>query len=381
MANIQGVTQTRANALKGQYVRLYCRFIKNGQMMDPMTQPKVRIVDNSYYQESSSSSSESASSLNSSSMTSGSLPDSVSSSSTYQDHGQGYGPFWAQKESTGVWFIDWFVPTTVTQSQLYDIWSFQWDNASPREEMIFEIAINEGDNTIDWVSPQLALRIETNTSQLMNDLSNLFIYEAQHIPVYWEQGYRTGDARTFNFAYGNWQRDPRVIVRKNEETLITGFYADYNGTIRWDQDLEPEDSIYAQYQFRYFSDEEVLDFLDMGLYAMNGVPPASTAYSSVEAAPFEWRYGILLQAAIFALRRLVFGFNFIERTFVLGENIDDQQRKIEQFKQLYTSYQEIWAEWAKNVKTRKLPEMRQIVTPEYTLPGGRSRWFRYMYKS
>ena len=62
----------------------------------------------------------------------GSAEESASSSSTYNDHGKGFGPFWAQKESTGVWFIDWFVPTTVTQGQLYDIWSFQWDSSSPR---------------------------------------------------------------------------------------------------------------------------------------------------------------------------------------------------------------------------------------------------------
>ena len=49
-------------------------------------------------------------------------------------------------------------------------------------------------------------------------------------------------------------------------------------------------------------------------------------------------------------------------------------------KDLYATYTELWAEFAKNVKTLKLPGSAIYVTPEYTLPGGRSRWFRYLYK-
>ena len=40
-------------------------------------------------------------------------------------------------------------------------------------------------------------------------------------------------------------------------------------------------------------------------------------------------------------------------------------------------------DWEKLVEQKKLgpyPSSKLIVTPEYTLPGGRSRWFRYLFK-
>ena len=305
---------------------------------------------------------------------------SESSSSTAANYGKGFGPFWAQRETTGMWYIDWFVPENQPVGDYYDVWTFQWDSQSSIEEKTYKLTVNNGDEFINWVTPAVAIKIGTRTAQLMNDLSNLFIREAQHIPVYWEQGYRRGDDRTFQFAYGNWQRDPSVLLRKNNRLITSGFYSDYNGLVKLDRDIDPEDHLCAQYYFKYFSDEEILDFLNMGLFAMNTVPPASSFYNSVEGTPFEWSYGILLAAAVQALKRLVFGFNFIERAFVLGEDGADQQRKIDNFKQLYSEYQETWETQAENVKSKKLPSTMQIVTPEYTLPGGRSRWYRYMYK-
>ena len=116
----------------------------------------------------------------------------------------------------------------------------------------------------------------------MNDLSNLFLHEAMHIPVYQEQGYWGKDRKTLNFAYKNWQRSPGVILRKNNRIITSGYYADYDGTIRLERAADPEDMYYATYQFKYFSDEELLDFLNMGLYAMNTIPPASTFFQSIE---------------------------------------------------------------------------------------------------
>jgi hypothetical protein len=355
--------QSRSTAIRGEFVRLYCRFIRNGQMCDPMTQPVVRILDSGAYQESSSSSS------SSSEMSSGDTSTSTSSSSYMPN--TGFGPFKAVRESSGIWYLDWYVPDFLSTGTWYDLWTFQWDTDTHADEMIFEFTVHNRDESINWTSPAVVSKVDEFTAGLMNDLENVFIYEAQHIPVYWEQGYPKGDNRTFNFAYPNWRMDPRVLVRINKRIVQDGFYSDYNGTIRTEWDLDPEDEVYAQYYFKYFNDEEILDFLNIGLYAMNSTPPASVFYNSVNSIPYEWKYGVLLAAASQALKRLVFGFNFQERAFVLSEDGAEQQRKIENFKALYTEYNETWAEQAKNVKTRKLPGMMQLVSPEYTLPGGR----------
>lgn len=363
--------QSRDTALQGEYVRLYCRFIKDGQLSDPMTPPIVEIVDSTYYQESSSSS------------TNHDNSDSDLSSST-SDHGEvgiGFGPFIAKQESYGCWYVDWFVPATLPIGMYYDIWKYQWTLDLPQEIETFEITVNKFDTYINSTSPAIVYEVGSMAAGMLNDLANIFIYEAEHIPVYWEQGYRIGDNKTFNFAFGNWNQDPRPIIRVNQKIHPSGWFSNYNGKIMFDKPMDLEDMIYAQYNFRYFSQEEMLDFLQSGLMAMNATPPSSQTYNSLNNSPFAWRYGILLYAAIQALRRLVFGLNFQERALIFAEKPELVQNAINNFKQLYSDYNALWIEVKKEIKTLRLPAIAQISVPEYTLPGGRSRWFRYLYKS
>ena len=112
---------------------------------------------------------------------------------------------------------------------------------------------------------------------------------------------------------------------------------------------------------------------------MNSQPPASIYYSGLDTMPGEWNAPVILYAAITALKRLIFGLNFQEKMIIFGEP-DQARQAISTFQQLYQDYSTLWVETAKNAKTRKLYGMSQYVTPEYTLPGGRSRWFRYLFK-
>jgi len=187
----------------------------------------------------------------------------------------------------------------------------------------------------------------------------------------------------YNFAYQNWNRDPRPIVRVNNRIVDDGWHADYNGNIYFDGLMTPEDSINAAFHFAYFSQEEILSFLNLGLKMMNTVPPASETYSNLTLMPREWDAPVLLYAAITALKRLIFGLNFQEKAIIFGkpDEFARTQSAIDNFKALYADYSETWTEVKKDVKTRKLPGIAMYVTPEYTLPGGRSRWFRYLYKS
>jgi hypothetical protein len=183
----------------------------------------------------------------------------------------------------------------------------------------------------------------------------------------------------YNLSYKNWNQEPRPIVRLNTRIVDDGWHVDYEGRIYFDRMLTPEDSVNVSYNFSYFSKEELLSFLNLGLQMMNSVPPASTSYASIGNAPVEWAPGILLFASITALKRLIFGLNWQERMIIFGtpEMAQNAQAK---FQELYASYTELWTTFAKNVKTNKLPNPVQITVPEYTLPGGRSRWFRYLYK-
>lgn len=482
--------QTRTTALQNEIVRLYCYFNRDGVLANPYGQPLVEIIDT----------------------------DGVTVLDTVN----------ASLENTGTFYADWYVPKNLPLGDYYDRWTYQWNSASGAEEQTMIFNVHTFDSYINFISRGVSTSVSNRASQLLMDLANDFIYEAQHIPVYFEQGHRlqqenqakrvksyyyfvldknsyeaeegavyfnngqrftvftslipevfssssstsnssesvgnsssssssisdestssssnsssssvdsssstsyaittttttttdysqqtiltvvgtgdplssgvlskvsgTGDSTitftdvtkkgakfstTYGFAYKNWQQDPKPLVFLNKRKVDDGWHVDYDGKIYWDSLMAPEDSVNINYQFAYFSKEELLSFLMLGLKAMNSVPPSSEVYTSLETAPGIWDYGIILWAAITALKRLIFGWSFQEKRIVYGRP-EEAQAALAVWQDLYKSYQEIWLQASKDVKTRKLPGMLINVTPEYTLPGGRSRWFRYLYKT
>lgn len=414
--------QTRTSALQNEVVRLYCRFIKDGVLVNPAGQPLVEIIDCNGV----------------------TVLDTVAT----------------QIENAGVYYADWYVPANLPLGDYYDKWTFQWDASSSVEELTMIFNVFSLESYINFLNKGRAIKRSNRANQLMTDLANNFIYESMHIPVYWEQGMRirqdhqhkrrkafyyftldspnytakegevyfhngqkftvfqdfveessssesssssssldssssdplesrssssssstqsssssssssidssssqtssstsqglddhldpiyveksiltmvgTGDpldagiltltegcgsptitftevakkeslfSTIYDFAYHNWNMCPRPIVRKNNRIIDDGWHADYEGKIYVDGLMAPEDSINVSYNFAYFSEEELLSFLKFGLQMMNGIPPASETYGSLETAPLDWDPGILLWAAITALKRLVFG--------------------------------------------------------------------------
>jgi len=362
--------QTRTTALQGEFVRLYCTFEMDGMLVDPGIQPWIEIVDYTWNQASSSSSSSSSlSSLSSigSSASSSSIDSTSSSESSVGGHT--FGTFYAQREHIGIWYVDWFVPLSLSVGKYYDIWRFQFVGGSIVERRIFEIDVHTADSYIQWISPPIAQQLGETAVSMLQELNNSLVFEAQHIPNYWEQGYPI-DTNTLNFAYKNWNTDPKPLLRKNNRLVQTGWTLNYDGLIRLESNIRPDDSFFAGYNFRYFSDEELLTFLNEGLYMMNATPPASQTYMMIAQAPFVWRAGITLYASIAALRRLVFGLEFQERGIIFGEDWNQVNAVIGNLRQLYNDYMTLWMEIRKDIK-KKLPSIYQSVSPEYTLPGGR----------
>jgi hypothetical protein len=460
--------QTRTTALQNEVVRLYMTFERDGLLFDPSSQPTVNILDT----------------------------DGVTVLQTVS----------AVKQTIGIWYADYFVPAELPVGQYYDEWTYQFSGTSSVEERTMLFSVYALDSYINFVSPAIAHDISANTVQLLKDLENDFIYEAQHIPVYWEQGLRVqqenqpkrvktyyyftitgtefeinaGDVYTnngqkftifqdilteetsssthsssdsystsshtessdstnsgstsdvycppeypdvlvavgsgtpdasgtltlfegdgqatisytaveskasnfstiYDFAYKNWNRDPRPILRLNNRIVDDGWYSDYDGRIYIDGIIYPEDSVNLSYNFACFSQEELLSFLRLGLMQMNATPPASDTYSTLANAPQSWWPGILLYAAVTALKRLIFGLNFREKAaiFARPDDLEFAQTVIGNLKDLYQDYNNTWNEVRVDIK-KKLQPTGIYVTPEYTLPGGRSRWFRYLYKN
>lgn len=359
--------QSRETAMQGDFVRLFCTFSNNGVLVDPISQPQVRIVTNEYNQESSSSSSGSSETP----------PSDESSNSSSNEAGVGYGPFYAVRQNTGIWYVDWFVPENIALGDYFDIWYFQFNHQSTFEKRTYKFEVHAGDEFVNFESNPVVVKMGDTAISLMAGLKTNLIAQATDIPVYWEQAMIVGPNK-LNFAFKNWRKDQPFLLRKNNQ-LVESWTPDFNGGAITRRVIDPEDHYSAYYHFSYFSDEDLLSMLTEGMYIMNATPPASEAYSSIASVPFVWRGGLILYAAMQALRKVIFGFNFQERAIIFGEKPEDAQRFIDNCKTLYTDYSTLWMEVRKDIK-KKLPAISINVTPEYTMPGGRSRWFRYMYK-
>jgi len=209
-------------------------------------------------------------------------------------------------------------------------------------------------------------------------LENLILC-AQHIPVYFEQSKPSFDRKKFSFTYGKWNQSQRVKVYRNKKIITEGVNINYfKGNITFDQELLSQDIINMDYDFRWFSDEELDHFLNNALMSFNSFPPVRSY--SLENVPAIHVPAILYGAAKDALRQMMMCLQFQEAQQVFGgpEAAQNAFGNIETLKQ---NYEKDWDKLTEVKKYGRYPRMSVMLVPEYTLPGGRSRWFRYLFKN
>ena len=334
------VVQDRYSALQNENVRLYHIFEKNGQLLTLPEAPAVTVMD--------------------------------------QDGTTVLEIIQSTMQSRGMYFADYFVPIGASLGQYYDKWTFRYTANDPSQEVITQFQVHPKDAILNFSSSLVSQQYTDKMEGAIRDLANYFIYETMHIPVYGEQAMRTETPKRFNFAFKHWNMDPRPTVRINTRIADGGYYADYLGNIFFEDPLDSTDTVFAHYNFAYFSKEDLAGFIHEGIAALNSIPPVS-GYSTIDNTPMEWHHAILLYASISALRRMLLGLSFQEIAIIFG-NADQIGNARDIIKGLYDSYSETWKEQSAGLK-KKLPNMGAIVIPEYTLPGGRARWYRYMYVS
>lgn len=335
--------QDRYSAVQGEVVRLYHQFHTSGVPVILPAAPTVEIVDRDGL----------------------TILDTITATQTV----------------TGTFFADWGVPLDADTGRYYDKWSWQFNASDPTQNVTTSFDVHSKDTIVNFSAVNVSERLTDRVSELLRNLKNDFIYEACHIPIYWEQGMKTSDPKRFNFAFSNWNRDPKPLLRVGDMLVDSGWYTDYDGNIYFEDDIPDADHISASYNFSWFSEEELISFLNAGLGQLNALPPAE-GYRTVDNTPFFWNYGIILGATIHALRRIVLGMQFQERAIIFGESTDAVTGGATSaqgvFESLYKDYQAVWDEMAAGIK-KALPGTGMIVVPEYTLPGGRARWFRYLF--
>ena len=192
---------------------------------------------------------------------------------------------------------------------------------------------------------------------------------AQTIPVYFEQAKSSRDNTTFEFSFDDWNQSSGVKIYRNEIIINQDAEVNYfNGTVTFDTQLLPQETINADYNFKWFSEEELTRFLVNSLQTMNTFPP-HTGYT-LDSIPDKHTPALLYGAAKDALRQLMMCLSFQQPAQVFG-GLENAQKAFSNFDTLKQNYEKDWEKLLEQKKLGPYPRTRVTTTPEYTLPGGR----------
>lgn len=203
---------------------------------------------------------------------------------------------------------------------------------------------------------------------------------AQAIPVYKEQGIIEADKRTVSFNFPRWNQNMGTRVFLNEQPVIEGAIFDYfKGKVIFDQTLTEYDTVTCDYNFRWFDDPDLDRFMQNALSIVNSYPPAGNY--NLDRLPDRFIPHVLYGATKDAIRQLLMCLQFQEPKEVFG-GPEAAQTAFQQLETLKQNYEKDFRDLLEQKKFGPYKGLtKAIVVPEYTLPGGRSRWFRYLFKS
>jgi len=275
-----------------------------------------------------------------------------------------------EKVDNGYFVYAWDIPVNQTIGKYTVTWNFIIDGQISSELQDVIVAA-DGKDATEY----------SGRAQDIKTILEQYIYCAQNVPVYFEQNRPSDDNKTYRFTFPRWNQSPGIKIYRNKKNLITsGAEINYfDGTITFDNYLTSYDKIFVDYNFRWFSDEDLYDFLQMALGAFNVQPPARPRYT-LDSLPTEWVSAVVYHAATDALRRLMLCLNFQEPRYVFGG--DDQLSSVfSNFDTLKKNYEDEWKLLFEQKKLGPYPRTVAVVVPEYTLPGGRSRWFRDLFST
>lgn len=205
-----------------------------------------------------------------------------------------------------------------------------------------------------------------------------YISCAQRIPVEAEVGKVNSAGDVVHFSWPRWNLT-NAIIKKNDTIIDTGFSLDYDtGVLTFSNPLHPTDIVDASYNWRWFSQEELIGFLNDALNVINLQPSGSSF--TLDNLP-DQVIGVLLHgAAANALQALMFCLKFQKPATVFGGQ-DRADKAFADFETLKQNHLKIFDDGKRLVKITRWPSIAATVAPEFTLPGGRSRWFRFLFST
>lgn len=270
---------------------------------------------------------------------------------------------------TGFYFYDYAIPNTLPVNT-YTVIITGTVLGVPTAMSVYLVVIEAGATTPASAS-QRAI-------ELMVGLER-YIGCAQRIPVYQELARRNRDGDIFQLTWPRWNLGNHMI-RLNGEIIEDGYTLNLDtGTITFATPLDTTDRVAASYNFRFFSQLDMLGFINDAISQINIEPPGS-GYT-IDSLPEQFVGVMLMGAAKNAIKRLLFCLAFQEPSTIFGgpERVKDA---ISTFTSLKENNEKEFERDKATMKTKgPYPRISAIVQPVYTLPGGRSRWFRYLFST
>lgn len=205
-----------------------------------------------------------------------------------------------------------------------------------------------------------------------------YIGAAQRIPVYNEVALPMQTRDQVRLTWPRWNLSNHLIFLNNH-IITTGYVIDLDtAQITFTKPLHETDKIDATYNFRWFSQLDMIRFLADSLSQINLESPGTSF--TLDTVPDSYVGVMLMGAAKNAIKQMLFSLAFQEPATVFG-GPDGVKNAISTFQSLKENYEKEFATDKKQIKKAVYPKIASIVQPEYTLPGGRSRWFRYLFSS
>ena len=272
---------------------------------------------------------------------------------------------------SGFYTFDWTVPANADTGNYLVTWSYTAQGFSGTElQTIVVTASGDSSAEVQFYGSKL--------SDLRVALGEM-IGCAQKIPVFHEQALPDIESKKYKLTFTRWNQAYGTRVYRNNKLVEDGLTINYfNGTIIFDNPLSQYDTIHADYNFRWFSDEQLDRFLLNALHLVNFNPPQSTF--NLNTIPDLYVPLLLYGAAKDAMRELLMCLQFQQPQQVFG-GMEAAKSAFSNIETLKKNYEEEFKTQLDKKKYGRYPRTKVIVTPEYTLPGGRSRWFRYMFGS
>jgi hypothetical protein len=275
------------------------------------------------------------------------------------------------KAQTGFYAFDWNIDPSQTPGKYVITWNFIVDGVSMSE--LQHIIITEDDTNEDAL-------LYTGNRYFFRLMLESYLLCAQSIPVYFEQAKPSIDNKTYRFTFPRWNQVTGVKVYRNKEIVTDNYELNFfKGYVTFDDIQTDYDIVNSDYNFAWFSDEELNQYLELAIMEVNQFPP-HTGYT-FDTLPEKYLPAVLRKAAADALRKLMLCLQFQEPEQVFG-GADAAQKKFSNMETLKKNFEDEWKLLMEQKKYGPYVGLtRMIVVPEYTLPGGRSRWFRYLFKS